>query len=266
MMIDPISRYLHRSAGQHGPIILMYHSVVPGRGRPSWRWAVSRAAFQAQLDYLRNEGWQTVNIRDVGSQKTLKPRTVTLTFDDGYADNHDAFDDLAKREMVATWYIVSNSIGRMSTWDDPGVSRKPMLSAEQLSTMAAAGMEIGSHSHSHARLIDLDDGRLQEEVATSKARLEELLNSHAVESFAYPYGLHDDRVVDAVRSAGFKTACITRPGWAVGNDPLRIRRVSIFAGDSLATFARKLAFADNDVSWTHMARYFGARLLARFSV
>lgn len=246
--------------------MLMYHSVVPGHGKPDWRWAVSQAAFTAQLDYLRGEGWQAVNARDLVSQGNLPRRTVVITFDDGYADNYAAFEELAKREMVATWYIVSNAVDGVSTWADPGVARKPMLSVAQLKTLAAAGMEIGSHSHSHARLINLDNRQLQEELTAGKSRLEALLNSDSIDSFAYPYGLHDSRVVEAVRAAGFKTACITRSGWAMsGNDPLRMRRVSVFAGDSLPTFARKLAFADNDVSWPRMAHYFMRRVSSRFS-
>ena len=262
MPIDFISRRLLRNAGTHGPLALMYHSVVPGDGTPDWQWAVSERHFIDQLDLLRDEGWTTVCARDLTDPASLPKRSVVLTFDDGYADNYPAFEALAQRSMRATWFIVSRDVGAMSGWDD-GIAAQRMLSREQLQTMAAAGMEIGAHSCSHARLTELDDARLADEIERSKTELADIVGG-SVQSFAYPYGKHDDRAVAAVRRAGYASACITRPGWALrDNDPLRIRRVSIFAQDNLATFARKLAFADNDVSWRHMLRYASGRVAAR---
>ncbi len=262
MPIDFISRRLLRNAGTHGPLALMYHSVVPGNDTPDWEWAVSHRRFVAQLDLLRDEGWTTGCVRDLVDPVNLPNRTVVLTFDDGYADNYPAFEALAQRNMRATWFIVSRDVGNMSGWDD-GVAPQRMLSSEQLRTMATAGMEIGAHSCSHARLIELDDAGLADEVGRSKTELAEIIGG-PVQSFAYPYGKHDDRAVETVRRAGYVSACITRPGWAMrDNDPLRIRRVSIFAQDDLAAFARKLAFADNDVSWRHMLRYASGRAVAR---
>jgi peptidoglycan/xylan/chitin deacetylase (PgdA/CDA1 family) len=260
--IDFISRRLLRDAGTHGPLALMYHSVVHDNSVPEWKWAVSYRRFVAQLDLLRDEGWTTVCVRDLVHPAGLPDRTVVLTFDDGYADNYPAFEALAQRGMQATWFIVSRNVGNMSGWDD-GVAPQRMLSGEQLRTMTAAGMEIGAHSCSHARLTELNDADLADEIVRSKTELAEIVGE-PVQSFAYPYGKHDDRVVEAVRRAGYANSCITRPGWALrDNDPLRIRRVSIFAQDDLASFARKLAFADNDVSWRHMLRYASGRAVAR---
>lgn len=51
-----------------------------------------------------------------------------------------------------------------------------------------------------------------------------------------------------------------RPGWVLRDmDALRIRRSSISAGGTLFAFARKRVFADNDVSWRHLARYYVGR-------
>jgi hypothetical protein len=47
---------------------------------------------------------------------------------------------------------------------------------------------------------------------------------------------------------------------------LALSRVSIMAGDSLSTFARKLAFADNDVSWTKLSSYIIDRTKDRLSL
>lgn len=265
MLLDPFSRRLLRGKEPSSLIVLMYHSIQPGRGDPDWRWAVSLSRFREQLDLLHAYGWQTACIRDLNLQGIPSSRTVVITFDDGYADNFAAFEELEKRGMRATWFIVSRDISKASSWTDPGSSSMPMLTAEQLRTMTASGMETGSHSRSHCRLVELKDSSLWDEVANSKAELEDILGS-SVESFAFPYGMHDNRTVEATRLADYQKACITRSGWALmGKTLFRIRRISVFNNDNLTAFARKLTFADNDVSWSRLARYGFERLSARLS-
>ncbi len=261
-MIDPVSTYLQRNAGSHGPLVLMYHSVSTGAATPDWKWAVSQRQFVNQLDFLCDQGWNTPCLQEVelGGRAA---REVVITFDDGYADNHWAMEQLARRGMRATWFIVSRDIGSTSGWIDPGVPRHRMLDAGQLQEMQAAGMEIGAHSHRHVRLTQLSAEALAEEVRMPRQILTELLGTE-IGSFAYPYGVHDQQTVAAVAEAGYRKACITRPGW-IGSDqdPYRIRRVSVFATDRLGSFARKLSFADNDVSWKRMLQYTTARVRDR---
>jgi len=103
-VIDPVSRYLHRSAGHHGPVMLMYHSVIPGNSRPSWPWAVSMRRFRSHLDFLVAEGWNTLTMAQLVAQPPLgRGRTVVLTFDDGYVDNLAACEELQKRNLLTDW-------------------------------------------------------------------------------------------------------------------------------------------------------------------
>ena len=126
--------------------------------------------------------------------------------------------------------------------------------------MHSAGMEIGSHTVSHARLPDLDEAALARELTDSKAALEAAIGA-PVSSFAYPYGLWDARCEDAVRHAGYTAACTTRTGWAMRDgDPFKLRRLTVFNHDSLSRFARKLYFGSHDVDWSDVARYAMRRL------
>jgi len=262
-MLDPLTARLLRNAGDRGPVVLMYHSVTPGRRTPTWRWAVSERCFCDQLDLLSSYGWQTFCIRDVRNLNALPSRSVIITFDDGYADNIIAFKELARRCMLATWFIVSRDIGKQSGWQDPAQNSRPMITPQQLMEMQASNMEIGAHGRTHTRLTKLDDMALYNEVAGSKEDLERILEIE-VNSFAYPYGDFDSRTLKAVMDAGFHNACITRPGWLTQDtDKFEIRRVSIFSQDNLSTFARKLAFADNDVRWRKMVSYGTDRIAAR---
>lgn len=261
-MIDPISRRLHRSAGTHGPVILMYHAVTPGHARPAWPWAVSMRQFRAQLDFLAAEGYATPTMGElITASKAWQGRTAVITFDDGYADNLAASEELEKRGMRASWFVVTGSIGAPPAWPDDGRPRQRLLNAAELRRMLASGMEIGSHTVSHVRLTQVDAVRLNRELADSKAALEDLLGD-AVESFAYPYGASDPRCADAVRAAGYATACTTRTGWALRDgSPYQLRRLTVFNTDTTDSFARKLVFGSHEVRWRDLAGYTLRRLL-----
>jgi peptidoglycan/xylan/chitin deacetylase (PgdA/CDA1 family) len=109
-----------------------------------------------------------------------------------------------------------------------------MMDWTELKEMAADGHEIGSHSLSHPILPLCDDARLREETGGSRRRLEEALGTR-VDSFCYPNGDHDERVVASVGAAGYRYAVTTRWG---GNDratsPLRLRRCDIQGATSRA--------------------------------
>jgi len=102
-----------------------------------------------------------------------------------------------------------------------------MMSWAQVRALAAAGHEIGSHTLSHPLLSRVDDLQLEREVAGSKARIDAALGAPC-QSFCYPNGDCDDRVVSAVSRAGYRVAVVTAWGPnASGADPLRLTRCDL---------------------------------------
>ena len=260
-----LARLIHRHAGNHGPLMLMYHAVTAGKARPAWPWAVSMQQFRNQLDFLAAEGYATPTMGELiaAPLKQSPHRTAVITFDDGYMDNFAACEELHKRGMRATWFIVSGSIGHPPQWPADGRPAGRLLNAAELCDMQACGMEIGSHTVNHLRLTEVDKAHLKQELADSKATLEDLLGN-AVNSFAYPYGALDARCVDAVQQAGYTAACTTRTGWALRDgNPYLLRRLTVFNADTSSTLARKLWLASNDVTWSAMANYGIQRIRTR---
>ena len=173
---------LHDNAHFHGPLILMYHSIVAGADIPDSPWAVAEVTFNAQLDFLRAEGWHSTTLAGlIQTASQLSERTVVVTFDDGYADNFKAFEALAIRQMQASWFIVTGSIGQSQRWADPDAPRRSMLNIGQIREMYSAGMEFGSHTVSHAKLPELDTDIAFQELRDSKACLENLSLIHISE-------------------------------------------------------------------------------------
>lgn len=263
--LDMLSARLLSSACDMGPVMLMYHSIQLGSTRPRSQWSVSYSDFCAQLDLLLQYGWRTARVCDLQDSGSFPPRTLVITFDDGYADNMLALEALQKRDMQASWFVVTDDIGGRVHWQDADFHGEAMLDRAQLREMHAAGMELGSHSCSHRALDEASGALLRSELADSKNYLEQLLGEPVV-SLAYPYGRYQPETMAAARAAGYMFACSCKAGRMMADfDPLQLRRIAVFNNDGLRQFARKLAFADNEAGWGKVARYYAGRLMARLS-
>jgi len=88
-------------------------------------------------------------------------------------------------------------------------SHRMMKSAELRQLAASGTVEIGAHTVNHPLLAAETPQRQREEIERSKTSLEKILG-RPVRSFSYPFGTRRDFnsiTTDAVRSAGFETAC-----------------------------------------------------------
>jgi peptidoglycan/xylan/chitin deacetylase (PgdA/CDA1 family) len=102
------------------------------------------------------------------------------------------------------------------------------LTPKDLLELAASDTAtIGAHTVDHVRLRDRPPREQQETISGSKAELEHSI-ARDVSHFAYPFGHRgdfDDHSLEAVRSAGFATACTAIPGTARSStDPYRLPR------------------------------------------
>jgi peptidoglycan/xylan/chitin deacetylase (PgdA/CDA1 family) len=271
IMIDPISRLLLKTSrapdgrdAEAPAVALMYHGVVARGGQPNTRFDVRAEAFSRQLDLLAAHGWETARVADLTRGPAAGKRRVVITFDDGYRNNHaGAVRPLLDRRMTASWYVVSDFVGGVAPWVTGGLRERELLTAEELREMIGAGLEIGSHTRRHRDLTKSADDELRSEVGDSRRDLEDRLSA-PIQTFAYPYGRYDGRVREAVVAAGYDAACSARSGFVrIVEDRYAIRRVTVTWGDSLSVFARKLAFAVNDVAWGDVARYGVRHLHAR---
>ncbi|MCL5670451.1 MAG: polysaccharide deacetylase family protein [Acidobacteria bacterium] len=196
-------------------VVLLYHrlgmvkfgSLVAGQ-------YVAPRLFASQLDCLNSRGWEHSALHEIiDLDRSGREDQYGVTFDDGYLSVYEhACPALSARGMSATIYVVANSIGGINEWDKRAGDREErMMSAAQVRELADSGFEIGSHTLTHPRLTELNDTDLDEEIAGSKHKLEDLTGKE-VRSFSYPYGDYDNRVLRAVVAAGYSSAVSTRLG------------------------------------------------------
>jgi peptidoglycan/xylan/chitin deacetylase (PgdA/CDA1 family) len=218
--------------------ILMYHHVrdlPPNISDPFLRdLTVAASIFRQQLDYLATNHVQTIALDDLMANlqtgQALPPRSVVLTFDDGYDDNYlYAYPLLRERGMKATFFIITNLVAR------PGY-----MTWEQLREMELNGMSIESHTIDHLDLSIISVADLNWQLAESR-RVLELNLLRPVRFLAYPSGRFSPRVLTAMRANGYEAAVTTNYGLRQSRTaPFELTRVRVKGADTLASLAAKL--------------------------
>jgi peptidoglycan/xylan/chitin deacetylase (PgdA/CDA1 family) len=129
----------------HGAAILMYHSVMddPTSEQSTLGGIIhSTQVFREQMELVARH-FNAVSCDDVLSflkgNKTLPPRAVVITFDDGYADNYQAAKDiLSPLGIPAVFYVTVDCIERQRLpW--PSLLRHAFLTSKTDSWFEAGG-------------------------------------------------------------------------------------------------------------------------------
>jgi peptidoglycan/xylan/chitin deacetylase (PgdA/CDA1 family) len=225
--------------------ILMYHQIdePPPRGTPLRGLVVSPGSFARQMGLLSMAGYRGLSMQDLEPylRGERTGRVVGITFDDGYRNNvQHAMPVLRRHRFTATIYGVSRLFGDRNRWDEGLVAQKPLMDLEDWCRWRDAGMDIGSHTRTHARLTELDDASARDEIAGSRQDLEQLLQC-PVRHFCYPYGLYSPGHVEMARQAGYTTATTTRRGRVqAGEDRHTLRRIMVACSTHIPLFAAKV--------------------------
>jgi peptidoglycan/xylan/chitin deacetylase (PgdA/CDA1 family) len=228
----PAPKALHPTSD---PIpILMYHVVAdPPANAPYPELYVSGADFARQISWLESDGFHAVTLRDAylhwSFGRSIPTHPVVVTFDDGY---HSQFATAAPVLRSHGWVGVLNLEVRNTT-------RSWGLSEKQVKLLIADGWELAAHTLTHPDLTQLSPGDLQHEVAGSREALRRMFGER-VDFFCYPAGRLDEKVVQAVRAAGYLGATTTAPGLATPADMFRLNRVRVDRSDGVAGLAAKL--------------------------
>jgi peptidoglycan/xylan/chitin deacetylase (PgdA/CDA1 family)/glycosyltransferase involved in cell wall biosynthesis len=215
---------------------LAFHSIARVESGDNPAYCITPAKFQRMMQWLGTHGYQCVQ---PGASPTAR-ENFELTFDDAYENLYTELLPYIERwQLRPLVFVVTGHIGGHNAWDAGRARPQRLLNAQQMCDMQSAGVQFGAHTISHPDLTELSDGELRREVRESKSRLEDLLGTE-VSSFAYPYGIVDERGHAAVGEAGYKRAYTTQPGLSWFGDPLLLRRVELGEADSMASFRYKV--------------------------
>lgn len=223
--------------------ILMYHSVADDPPAATRSLSVRPSQFGAHLRFLHDHGFTGLTFADlcegVRAGTALPARPVVLTFDDGYADTHEAALPLLVEHGFPATVFVTTGWMRDAGTEAAGRPLDRTMGWAQLGELADAGVEVAAHSHSHPELDQLDESALGTELRHSRALLEDRL-SLPVTSLAYPFGYSSRRVRDTVAAAGYRQAAAVANAVAtVGDgDAFAVPRLTVRRSTTLEVFGR----------------------------
>jgi peptidoglycan/xylan/chitin deacetylase (PgdA/CDA1 family) len=199
--------------------VLCYHDVAPH----------DADALAAGLRRLRSIGpfvsWDDCLRCAAGDGQEAGP-AFCLTFDDGHPTWASVVLPLLQgMGLPATFFVATSLVER----DEHAISWA------QCRRLAEAGMTIGSHSHTHRPLIQLDADEVYEEMTASKALLESRLEVEA-NDFCAPFGqpgvTYDaQREVALAARAGYRSFVTTvRGAVRCGDSPYAVKRLTMSPG------------------------------------
>ncbi len=226
-------------------LVLCYHAVSSSWNAPL---AIGAQTLERQITLLLRLGWTAARFSDA----VLEPKaakTLAITFDDAYASVTDQAVPLLRElgvpgtVFVPTTYVTHH---RPLAWDGtdqwlktPFEQELTPMTWENLGELVASGWEVGSHTLTHPHLPRCDDATLERELAESREECMSRLGGD-VFSLAYPYGDVDQRVAEAARHAGYRTAA-GLPGSLRTFSARNYPRLGVYAKDVPWRLALKVA-------------------------
>ncbi len=220
--------------------VLLYHSISDGGDF----FAVSPGEFRRQMEYLKQQ-MDIVPLerafRHAKGEQVLR-NSIAITFDDGYQDFlTSALPILQELGIPATVFVLGDSPDRAQLEND-----LPLLTSEQLRTLGNEPLvTVGSHALSHKKLTRLSLEELHHELTESSLLITERTGA-TPRYLAYPKGAHNQVVMEATASNGYRGGCsVIERAVRVGDNPYTLPRIQIDASTNFSLFRTKLSIASD---------------------
>ncbi len=258
--------------------VLCYHDVARDVRDPPDPYAVDAGQLALQFAWLRENGYRVVSLDDViaarEGRRSLPPKAVLLTFDDGYRSFYTRVFPLLKAfgypaivALTGSW--LDAPAGKTVEYDDEPVPRGHFMSWKEINEVVASGLvEVASHSYGLHRGIPANPqgSRIPAAVARaydahtakyeSEARYLERLradlarNSALIEArtgkrprlMVWPYGRDSLQAIDVARELGMPfTMRLGGGANELKNGLQRIRRDLVLRNPPLRDFIPMVA-------------------------
>ncbi len=180
-------------------VVLLYHLF--GADMKSAQ-SLSPESFEQQLTWLATHHVEIITAAELASfldgALTLPARVAVITLDDGHVSTFArAYPLLKKHAIRFTLALNTEAIEghrpEAVTWDN-------------VNEMLTSGLcELASHSHIHGHMERLTEASNRREVTLSRSIIEARTGVRA-ETFVFPFGGHDQRVMGLVKEAGYRAA------------------------------------------------------------
>ena len=255
--------------------ILGYHEIADKDQALIPQYAITPAAFLGQMQWFKNNGYHFVSVSDVladrAGKKPLPPKSVLLSFDDGYQDVYTQvfpilkqFNAPAQIALVGSWLEPKDG---MVDFAGQAVSRSRFLSQSQIREMVQSGLvEVASHTYGLHEGVEANpqgntqpaattrifqNGRYETEKEYRARVTADLRHNNAFlrrytgqtpRIMVWPYGSYNQSLVEIAAKLGLVVDLTLDDGPNTGRTALTgLRRILLESDTSLSDLATDLA-------------------------
>jgi peptidoglycan/xylan/chitin deacetylase (PgdA/CDA1 family) len=180
-----VRRWRHRY-----PVLILTHHLVSDRKH---RMGISTEAFWRQVRFLRKH-YRIVSLSEAAEMLQtgrVDAPSVSLTFDDGYADNFVSLRAVAEEaDIPVSLFITTQPVSQRREFQHDvakGDYGAFPMTWDQIRYWKSRGAEFGSHTRTHVRCGLIDGAALEDEILGSRDDCEAQLGAPP-RFFAFPYG------------------------------------------------------------------------------
>jgi folate-dependent phosphoribosylglycinamide formyltransferase PurN/peptidoglycan/xylan/chitin deacetylase (PgdA/CDA1 family) len=184
------------------PVVILYHHLIADRPH---RFGVPTSYFLRQVNYLLRH-YRIVSLSEAMEllrSGAITVPTISITFDDGYADNFVNLRAISEATGVPIGYFVSTehiTNGREFAHDVRSDEHGFLPNTwQQLEFLKHCGYEIGSHTRSHANCGTPDRKILHDEIVATGQDIAKRLGG--TKHFSFPFGLPANISTEAMEIA-----------------------------------------------------------------
>jgi peptidoglycan/xylan/chitin deacetylase (PgdA/CDA1 family) len=245
--LSPFNKGGLKAEGYQTVPILVYHNFSKKR---SDKTAVGQDDFEAQMKYLKQNGYHVVSIDQlldfIDYKEQLPEKSIVITFDDAWRSIFDiALPILIKYDFTATFFIYTDFIGggKAMTW-------------KQIETLSKIGFDIQCQTKTHRNLAVPKKNEsfkeyfksIEMEIGYPKKLLKKKLNIDC-KFLAYPYGETNNLVIALLKKHGYRAAfTVDRKPNPFFIDKYRIYRSVIYGSYDMDKFKDNLSvFQKNEL-------------------
>jgi peptidoglycan/xylan/chitin deacetylase (PgdA/CDA1 family) len=272
----PLTR-LDRNGDLSAPVVLCYHRVLPRPAESQLSpYTVTPRQFREQMSLLAAEGFRSLTLDDFRAAATgtreLPPRSVLVTFDDGFADIYLNAWPITRESgitlnlFLCTGLVAGEHVAGLGQSDGSADQReltdlwRPLTWGE-VREMSQSGVGLGFHSHTHRNHGRLSLEEIAEDARRGVAVLAQQVGMRPA-AFAFPHGHHGSYSAEAIsvlRQHGLEIFFTTEMDRTSLPTTSPISRLVIHREDDIQSFRRKLY---GGYDWVGKLRRFGYSLSA----
>ncbi len=188
------------------PILLYHYVEIVADANDTTRQSLNipPRVFEQQIIDLKQAGYTFITPQQLRAalDDDSDTKYIILSFDDGYRTFYEQTYPIIKRQNIpVVVYVLAGLLNQpnyMYSWQVQDLATDKLI-------------EIGFHGYTHQTITSLSETELNSHFILGLQILENITGNKAV-SYAYPYGIYEERCFTQLNELGLTSAVTTKPG------------------------------------------------------